>query len=56
MLQITNHKLVNVAYSDLDRNDGNLTPNYIAVHYTAGISVSGSISHLKKLSLAIMLS
>lgn len=48
MLQITNHKLVNATYSDLDRNDGNLTPKYIAAHYTAGISVSGSITHLKK--------
>lgn len=48
MLQITNHKLVNATYSDLDRNDGNLTTKYISAHYTAGISVSGSITHLKK--------
>ncbi len=47
MLQIINHKLLGVTYSDLDKNDGSLTPKYIAAHYTAGISVSGSISHLR---------
>ncbi len=52
MLQIINHKLVNVPYNALPHSSSSLTPNYIAAHYTAGTSVNGSISHLRSVGLS----
>lgn len=52
MLQITNHKLVNVPYNALPHSNSSLTPRYIVAHYTAGTSVSGSISHLRSVGLS----
>ena len=52
MLQITNHKLVNVPYNELPHSSSSLTPKYIVAHYTAGTSVNGSISHLKENNLS----
>jgi N-acetylmuramoyl-L-alanine amidase len=52
MLQITNHKLVNVPYNALPHSSSSLTPKYIVAHYTAGTSVTGSISHLRSVGLS----
>ena len=52
MLQITNHKLANVPYNALPHSNNSLNPTYITAHYTAGTSVSGSISHLRSVGLS----
>ncbi|HLO55502.1 MAG TPA: N-acetylmuramoyl-L-alanine amidase [Saprospiraceae bacterium] len=52
MLQIINHKLVNVPYNELPHSNSSLTPKYIAAHYTAGTSINGSISHLRSVGLS----
>jgi len=51
-LQIINHKLVEVGYTELTYSNLILSPFYIAAHYTGVTSVNGSLTHLTTLKLS----